>query len=82
MPATAQTKLDKGQLDQLLAPVALYPDSLLSQVLMGAIYPDDIAAATQWSAAHAGQSGDAARRNPLAPKFFFSIVAGVAARAL
>lgn len=60
LPATAQTKLDKGQLDQLLAPVALYPDSLLSQVLMGATYPDDIAAAAQWSAAHAGQSGDAA----------------------
>ncbi len=60
LPAAAQTKLDKGQLDQLLAPVALYPDSLLSQVLMGATYPDDIAAAAQWSAAHAGQSGDAA----------------------
>ena len=44
LPATAQSRLDKGQLDQLLAPVALYPDSLLSQVLMGATYPDDIAA--------------------------------------
>ena len=55
LPATAQSRLDKGQLDQLLAPVALYPDSLLSQVLMGATYPDDIAAAAQWSAAHAGQ---------------------------
>ena len=34
LPAVAQTKLDNGQLDQLMAPVALYPDSLLSQILM------------------------------------------------
>ena len=60
LPAMAQAKLDKGQLDQLLAPIALYPDSLLSQVLMGATYPDDIAAAATWSAAHASVSGDAA----------------------
>lgn len=60
LPATAQNKLDKGQLDQLLAPVALYPDALLSQILMGATYPDDIAAAALWSAGHASQSGDPA----------------------
>ena len=34
LPATAQSRLDKGQLDQLLAPVALYPDSLLSLSLI------------------------------------------------
>lgn len=62
LPAMAQAKLDKGQLDQLLAPVALYPDALLSQVLMGATYPDDIAAAAQWSAAHTNLSGDAAAK--------------------
>lgn len=60
LPAIAQAKLDEGQLDQLLAPVALYPDSLLSQVLMGATYPDDIAVAAQWSATHTDLSGDAA----------------------
>ncbi|WP_447987798.1 DUF3300 domain-containing protein [Achromobacter spanius] len=60
MPAAAQTKLDNGQLDQLMAPVALYPDSLLSQILMGATYPDDIAAAAKWSAAHTSESGDQA----------------------
>ncbi|MGH7908646.1 MAG: DUF3300 domain-containing protein, partial [Thermodesulfobacteriota bacterium] len=27
------------QLDQMLAPIALYPDSLLSQILMAATYP-------------------------------------------
>ena len=30
------------QLDQLLAPVALYPDALLAQVLMAATYPLEI----------------------------------------
>lgn len=60
MPAAAQTKLDNGQLDQLMAPVALYPDSLLSQILMGATYPDDVAAAAKWSAAHTSESGDQA----------------------
>ena len=60
LPAVAQTKLDNGQLDQLMAPVALYPDSLLSQILMGATYPEDIAAAAKWSAAHTSESGDAA----------------------
>lgn len=59
-PATAQTKLDNAQLDQLMAPVALYPDALLSQILMGATYPDDVAAAAKWSAAHTSESGDAA----------------------
>ncbi|MGE8687330.1 MAG: DUF3300 domain-containing protein [Achromobacter sp.] len=60
LPATAQTKLDNAQLDQLMAPVALYPDSLLSQILMGATYPDDVAAAAKWSADHASESGDKA----------------------
>lgn len=60
LPAAAQTKLDNAQLDQLMAPVALYPDSLLSQILMGATYPDDIAAAAKWSAAHTSESGDQA----------------------
>lgn len=60
LPAAAQTKLDNAQLDQLMAPVALYPDSLLSQILMGATYPDDVAAAAKWSAAHASESGDQA----------------------
>lgn len=57
-PAAAQTKLTNAQLDQLMAPVALYPDALLSQILMGSTYPDDIAEAAKWSAAHATQSGD------------------------
>src|SRR5882672_4095751 len=48
------------QLDQLLAPVALYPDALLSQVLMAATYPLEIVEAARWSQAHLTLKGDAA----------------------
>ena len=37
------------QLDQLTAPIALYPDTLLSQVLMASTYPADVAEAAEWS---------------------------------
>ena len=60
--ATAQAKLDQPHLDQLLAPVALYPDALLSQVLMASTYPADVAAAAQWSKSNQSLSGDAATR--------------------
>ena len=36
------------ELDQMLAPIALYPDSLLVQILMAATYPLEVAAAAQW----------------------------------
>ncbi len=49
-----------GQLDQLLAPVALYPDVLLSQVLMAATYPLEVVAAARWSRQNPGLEGDAA----------------------
>jgi len=44
--------LSADQLDELLAPVALYPDSLLAQVLPAATYPLDVIKAQQWLAAH------------------------------
>lgn len=58
----AQSKLDHGQLDQLMAPIALYPDALLSQVLMAATYPEDVAAAAAWSKSNPSLSGDAATK--------------------
>jgi hypothetical protein len=36
------------QLDQLLAPIALYPDPLLAQILMAATYPLEIVRARRW----------------------------------
>ena len=46
------------QLDQLTAQVALYPDSLLAQLLMATTYPEDFAAAAAWSKAHPDAKGD------------------------
>ena len=48
------------QLDQMLAPIALYPDALLAQVLMAATYPLEIVEAARWSQAHSTLKGDAA----------------------
>jgi hypothetical protein len=48
------------ELDQMLAPIALYPDSLLSQILMAATYPSDVKEAAAWSKAHPDEKGDAA----------------------
>ncbi len=40
--------LAPGQLDALLAPVALYPDPLLSQILAASTYPLEIVEASRW----------------------------------
>ncbi len=48
----------QAELDQIMAPVALYPDALLSQILMASTYPDQVAEAVQWSKAHTDQKGD------------------------
>ena len=46
------------QLDQMLAPIALYPDELLVQVLMAATYPLEVAQAARWAQANGGLGGD------------------------
>jgi len=60
--AQAQRTYSQPELDQMLAPVALYPDPLLSQVLMAATYPDEVAEAARWSRANPGLQGDDAVR--------------------
>jgi hypothetical protein len=49
-PAAQQAAplLSADQLDALVAPVALYPDPLLSQVLAASTYPLEVAQAQQW----------------------------------
>ena len=37
-----------AQLDQMLAPIALYPDQLLTEVLMAATFPDQLVDAGKW----------------------------------
>ena len=48
------------QLDQILAPIALYPDALLAQTLMAASYPLEVVEAARWSKANPALKGDAA----------------------
>ncbi len=56
----SQQVFKREQLDQMMAPVALYPDALLSQILMASTYPSDVAEAAAWSAANPKAQGDAA----------------------
>jgi hypothetical protein len=47
------------ELEQIAAPIALYPDSLLSQVLMASTYPLQIVEANRWQKANSKLKGDA-----------------------
>src|SRR5947208_1254676 len=51
--------LKKEELEQLLAPIALYPDSLLTQMLMASTYPIEIVQADRWAKEHKDLKGDA-----------------------
>ena len=46
--AGATTLYSAAQLDQMLAPLALYPDDLLGQILMAATYPLEVVQANRW----------------------------------
>jgi hypothetical protein len=46
--APASRPLKQEELDQLLAPIALYPDQLLTQLLMASTYPLEIVQADRW----------------------------------
>lgn len=50
------------QLDQLVEPIALYPDGLLAQVLTAASFSNEIPDAAGWANAHAYLKGDALAR--------------------
>jgi hypothetical protein len=49
IPAPVYIPLIADQLDQLVAPFALYPDPLVAQILISATYPDQVALADAWS---------------------------------
>ena len=58
LPPPGQT-LSPDQLDDLVAPIALYPDELLSQILVAATYPLEVVEAYQWIQRNPGLSGPA-----------------------
>ncbi len=47
-----------AELDSMLAPIALYPDALLAQVLIASTYPDQVVEADRWVKEHQGLSKD------------------------
>ncbi len=53
------TAFKPEELEQIVAPIALYPDALLAQILMASTYPLEIVLATRWSKEHPDVKGDA-----------------------
>lgn len=49
-------QLTEAQLDQLVAPIALYPDPLVAQILMASTYPLEVVEAARWVDAPANQA--------------------------
>jgi len=56
-PATQQL-LKSEELDALVAPIALYPDTLLAQVLMASTYPLEVVQADRWANENKSLKGD------------------------
>ncbi|HEY4316879.1 MAG TPA: DUF3300 domain-containing protein [Herbaspirillum sp.] len=54
--AAPMPSLQEPAADRLAAPIALYPDALLAQILMAATYPLDVAQAARWAARHPSPS--------------------------
>jgi len=54
--AAAAAKIPADQLDSLVAPIALYPDPLLSQTLVASTYPLEVVQLQQWLAQNKGLS--------------------------
>jgi hypothetical protein len=52
------------ELEQLVAPIALYPDALLTQILMASTYPLEIVSAARWVQANPHQQGQALEDAP------------------
>jgi len=56
-PAEATyAKLSKSQLERLVAPIALYPDALVAQILAASTFPTQITDAEDWLQMHPGLS--------------------------
>ena len=56
--ATEAAAMSSSELQALVAPIALYPDALVAQVLSAATFPDQVAIADYWIQQHKAQQGD------------------------
>jgi hypothetical protein len=71
-PAAAQSAQQSvGEIEQLVAPIALYSDELVVQILMASTYPTEVVEASRWMQKHPGLEGrplaDAVDQQPWDP---------------
>ena len=57
-PPVQAAKQTPEQLQQLVAPIALYPDALVAQILAAATYPDQVVEADRWLQQHTNLKGE------------------------
>src|SRR4030088_1009342 len=55
---TATEQQTPQQLQQLVAPIALYPDALVAQILAASTYPNEVVEADRWIQQHSDLKGD------------------------
>ncbi len=71
--AQSSSTLKPEELDQLVAPIALYPDTLLSQVLIASTYPLEVVEAERWARQNKNLKGDALKKAVDAKKWDDSV---------
>ncbi len=57
-PAASPAKQSPHELQQLVAPIALYPDALVAQILAASTYPTQIVEADRWMQGHSNLKGE------------------------
>jgi hypothetical protein len=57
--ASSYAQQSSEQLQQLVAPIALYPDSLVAQILAASTFPEQVVEADRWVQSHPDLKGDA-----------------------
>ena len=57
VPGEAVVRQTPEQLQQLVAPIALYPDELVAQILAASTYPTEIVEADRWVQQHSDLKG-------------------------
>ncbi|MBZ5698341.1 MAG: DUF3300 domain-containing protein [Acidobacteriia bacterium] len=61
-PAPPYTQQTPEQMQQLVAPIALYPDSLVAQILAASTFPEQVVQADRWVQEHPDLKGEALGR--------------------
>jgi hypothetical protein len=58
-PESPHTQQTPEELEQLVAPIALYPDSLVAQILAASTFPEQVVDADRWAQSHPDLKGEA-----------------------